>query len=1165
MSQAGGAELGVEGNEIPLFPLHWRHLAAKIPKLCAACLRSNSAPHFNPCAVSRVGGCNIGKMSTESTELLRRYWTEKSEAAFAELVARHIDLVYSAALRQVDGDAGAAEDVTQAVFTELARKAPRLLRHTSLTGWLYTGTRYLAAKARRTEHRRRAREQHAYAMNQLLETSRPEPTWDELRPVLDEVMHELGNADRDAVLMRYFEGRPLAEIGTRLGLTENAARMRVERALAKLREALARRGVTSTAAALAGMLAQQAVGAAPAGLAGRVSHGAVTGAVGGGTVAGIIAWLAGMKMELLLAGAAAVLLAIGVPLLVHGTRVTDHRTSSEQSTPQSAATIPAPAGEASGVTSSLASAAEVTDSTNQLVLRIITADSGKAVPNVEIDRWIWEANKVTHQQPIQASRLGVCRVPVARDRVTHLILVSHLDGFAETRLDWQTDRGQTIPAEYTLRLGRSVPIGGRVVDADGQPVAGAEVSFGNQPDASVEGLGPKSENFGWPFYVKTKTDTQGRWQIGRIAKAAMRTVTGAASHPQHVRSESVVGSDSKAGKQLLEGSYVFHLGRAVVVRGTVTDPNGLPVAGAHVLVGQVSEINSRETNALDDGTFSVAGCKPGKNLLSADAKGYAATTMGVELAADSEPFHFTLQPGHLLLFRVINGDGQPVPNAMVWLNPFDYGPIDATKPRAPLTQIEFNRKTGKDGRLEWDSAPDGELNFAFSASGYMRVDGIKLQADGQEHTVTMPPALTISGNVRDASNGQPIPKFRVVTGWPVPNPLDGTTNANWSTIDRFWLNFEGGKFRHVYEEPVVGGTAHPEFVFKFEAEGYASAITRSVGADEKEVQFDIALQPASETQITVLGADGRPAPHMDVGLVSPGARLQVIPGGFSRLNVQSGGSLLLTDEHGQFKMPPDPLLTRVIAANAEGYAEGTPAALASSPTLQLQPWGRLEGTFLSNGQGAAGRTLLFQYGAGDFNTVSSEFDAYQVKTDGAGRFAFPQVPPGKHTLVQLVPTQVNPGGMGWMHKRLQDVEIRSGETTTVTISRFRVVARFTWPADAMVDTDAVVQGSLMSRTPQPPDEIKADAAAMAAWRSQPEIRAALREAKYFVFTRAADGTYSAEDVPAGEYEIFVGLAWKPAADGAQKRRQMANIRVTVPDNPPSGVQDLGEIALTVAN
>ena len=90
------------------------------------------------------------EMTTDDLELLRRYGTERSEAAFTELVKRHIDLVYSAALRQVSGDMPAAEDVTQAVFVDLARKAPRLGRHTSLAGWLYTSTRFLAAKARRT-------------------------------------------------------------------------------------------------------------------------------------------------------------------------------------------------------------------------------------------------------------------------------------------------------------------------------------------------------------------------------------------------------------------------------------------------------------------------------------------------------------------------------------------------------------------------------------------------------------------------------------------------------------------------------------------------------------------------------------------------------------------------------------------------------------------------------------------------------------------------------------------------------------------------------------------------------------------------------------------------------------------------------------------------------
>jgi RNA polymerase sigma factor (sigma-70 family) len=222
-------------------------------------------------------------------ELLRRYAVDGSESAFTELVREHIDLVYSAALRQVNGDTGAAQDITQAVFTDLARKASRLAGHSSLTGWLYTSVRFEAAKSRRAEQRRHVREQESHAMNQLLQTNETEDAWREMRPVLDDVMHELNDADREAVLLRYFERKPLAEIGTRLGLSENAARMRVDRALEKLRMELSKRGVTSTGAALALALTERAVSATPARMIAEVSKTAL-GAVasGGGTASGLL-------------------------------------------------------------------------------------------------------------------------------------------------------------------------------------------------------------------------------------------------------------------------------------------------------------------------------------------------------------------------------------------------------------------------------------------------------------------------------------------------------------------------------------------------------------------------------------------------------------------------------------------------------------------------------------------------------------------------------------------------------------------------------------------------------------------------------------------------------------------------------------------------------------
>jgi RNA polymerase sigma factor (sigma-70 family) len=231
----------------------------------------------------------------EDAELLHRYVADRSEAAFAELVQRHINLVYSVALRRVNGQVHLAEDVTQSVFTDLARKAPALAGHTVLPAWLFTSARYAAAQVLRTERRRQLREQEAHTMHELLGDESSPADWDRLRPVLDDALDQLDTRDREAVLLRFYEGQPFAEVGAALQLTDDAARMRVDRALDKLRGLLAKRGVTSTAAALATVLANQAALAAPAGLAASVTGAALAGATAASGAAGLGAFLGFMS------------------------------------------------------------------------------------------------------------------------------------------------------------------------------------------------------------------------------------------------------------------------------------------------------------------------------------------------------------------------------------------------------------------------------------------------------------------------------------------------------------------------------------------------------------------------------------------------------------------------------------------------------------------------------------------------------------------------------------------------------------------------------------------------------------------------------------------------------------------------------------------------------
>jgi uncharacterized protein (TIGR03435 family) len=209
----------------------------------------------------------------DDLNLLRDYARNNSEAAFAALVTRHVNLVYSVALRQVR-DAHLAEEITQAVFIILARKAGSLGDKTILPGWLCRTARYASANALTIQRRRQQREQEAFMQNVLNETANESSlveTWNEISPLLDGAMENLEKKDHDALVLRFFENKNFAEVGAALGASEDAAKMRVNRALEKLRKVFTKRGVSSTATIIAGAISANSVQAAPIALAKSVT------------------------------------------------------------------------------------------------------------------------------------------------------------------------------------------------------------------------------------------------------------------------------------------------------------------------------------------------------------------------------------------------------------------------------------------------------------------------------------------------------------------------------------------------------------------------------------------------------------------------------------------------------------------------------------------------------------------------------------------------------------------------------------------------------------------------------------------------------------------------------------------------------------------------------
>jgi RNA polymerase sigma factor (sigma-70 family) len=288
-------------------------------------------------------------MPNDDIALLRDYARNNSEEAFATLVARHVNLVYSVALRSVL-EPQLAQEITQAVFIILARKADSLtskswlhrwmrrprrnddeetrrgVAATSIAGWLCRTARYASANALTIQRRRQQREQEAYMQNSLTgggDASSPthEETWNEIAPLLDGALEKLGRKDHDALVLRFFENKNFAEVGAALGASEDAAKMRVSRALEKLRKFFGKRGLALTATAIAGAVSANSVQAAPAGLAKAVTGVAIAkGAVASVStltlIKGALKIMAWTKLKTAAVAVVAIVVATGTATLV---------------------------------------------------------------------------------------------------------------------------------------------------------------------------------------------------------------------------------------------------------------------------------------------------------------------------------------------------------------------------------------------------------------------------------------------------------------------------------------------------------------------------------------------------------------------------------------------------------------------------------------------------------------------------------------------------------------------------------------------------------------------------------------------------------------------------------------------------------------------------------
>ena len=276
------------------------------------------------------------------------------------------------------------------------------------------------------------------------------------------------------------------------------------------------------------------------------------------------------------------------------------------------------------------------------------------------------------------------------------------------------------------------------------------------------------------------------------------------------------------------------------------------------------------------------------------------------------------------------------------------------------------------------------------------------------------------------------------------NSTEGATNPTWSTLDRFRHNYANGSYHKAFEEPVIVEATNAGYILKFTADGYAPFISRVIGPEEGNVQLDVSLRPAKDVTVTVYQPDAQLAIHADVGLVQPLSQLRLLYGGISHANLQSAGTLLVTDGNGQFTLEPDDSIQRVIVYSPDGYAEAKPAELFAHPVMHLQPLGRLEVVCSPATNSVEAREYEVEFGGGSLQTAYFDYGIAQFKPDSSGRIVVDKLPPGNHKLARIYVTIQSPTSKSWSTGDQTPFEIRPGETTTLDFGALEhsVTARF---------------------------------------------------------------------------------------------------------------------------
>ena len=976
-------------------------------------------------------------------------------------------------------------------------------------------------------------------------TAIPNDAWKQIAPTLDEGLEQLGETDRNALLLRFVEGKNHNQVGAVLGLSEEAARKRVDRAIEKLRSFFTGRGFTLSATVLTSALLANVAKAAPPVLMNSVTTIAVKCGIANTMALPVLArqtldawrW-ANIKLTAALAASTAIMVALVMIL-------PSRHASRPASTPSpkevfATAVNKDNAANQTNPSPPLASPV-VAVVTNVLHFHVVAQDNGEPVANAKLAVNTVTPNKWDTRYDLVTDQSGICDVPLppGLGRLDVGVLSS---GWGARFYTWRIDQGTLPPQDYTLRVERlKNSVGGWLQDETGNPVANARISieFGGTGDASWRETPKERSGFMFESPVAT-TDDEGRW-ICSVIPSDNRGFTLTAKHPDFAPTQiessdpnqNQPDSNRETLQQLWAGTLLTTMRHGLTLVGRVTDAADQPVVGARI------EHNPASTQPLAlqtdaNGRFAVPKLTAGEFEFMVSAAGFAPEFRKVNLKEGMDPLEIKLQPGALLLLRVVDDQGLAVPDATIGLQALG----------EHHNVLQWSARSDSNGRIKWDSAPARDtLELYAHKDGWCYTRQIDVMADGQEHTINLQRVLKLSGNVVDAKTGAAVPTFSVFPGYG-----EGSGESVWFRGET--QHGTNGAFTLEFKE-----NRQPWRV-QVEAEGYQPMISDPIppyytGTMGVSLQ---AANPAKAIRGLVLSPDGTPADGAQVAILSLDYSASL---GQAKFRDNGTGILTNTDASGWFNFPPNPREHSVAAVNAAGFAKLRVQDPREPVTLQLQPWGRIEGTVAEKERSLPIESIvLMDDTAMNYHgALSLDINNFSAKPDSSGRFSFENVPGGCFTLYIC-------RGMGIPFSCQTEVVVRPGETTVANIGGkgYTVVGRLTarpgQVSDWVKQTTSAQLSADVTPLPSPPSNLTGDQAALWAvdfWQSEAGINYYRHNNSHsFGITVAADGAFRAEDVEPGTYKLLI------VGDKVYLQKD-----VTVPEIPEgtTGAVDLGTFEL----